>query len=261
MIYFIAVVILALAFSARWNWWRKQRDGVSILMYHKIGAPPADSRLEKLWVSAKKFEAQMEYLKRKGYEVITFKDLADDLVKDGRKKVIITFDDGYRNNYTEAFPLLKKYGFRAVFYVVSATVGKKNLWHDADVEEPIEMMGARELREMTAAGMEIGGHTVSHKNLDRVEAGEAEREISENKNELEKLTGEKIISFSYPYGGFNDKVKQIVEQAGYRYAVIIKQGKNAFPFTDNFSVKRLLVRGEESLFDFYLNLSRGRNRL
>jgi len=261
MIYVIAVFILALAFSARWNWWRKKTEGVSILMYHKIGEPPGDSKLKKLWVSTKKFDAQMNYLKMKGYEVITFKDLAKGLVKDGRKKVIITFDDGYRNNYTEAFPLLKKYGFRAVFYVVSDTVGKKNLWHDSGVEKPLEMMREEDIREMASAGMEIGGHTVSHKNLDRVETAEAEREISENKNELEKLTGEGIISFSYPYGGFNNKVKQIVEKAGYRYAVIIKQGKNPFPFAGNFSLKRLLVRGEESLFDFYLNLSRGRNRL
>lgn len=230
-------------------------------MYHKIGEPPADSKLKKLWVSAKKFDAQMDYLKTKGYEVVTFKDIAGGVVKDGRKKVIITFDDGYRNNYTEAFPILKKYGFRAVFYVVSSTIGKKNLWHDPDAERPLEMMSVEDIKDMASAGMEIGGHTVSHKNLDRIDITEAEREISENKNKLEELTGEKIMSFSYPYGGFNNKVKQIVEKAGYSYAVIIRQGKNPFPFADNFSLKRLLVRGEESFFDFYLNLSRGRNRL
>ncbi|MBA3051569.1 MAG: polysaccharide deacetylase family protein [Candidatus Omnitrophota bacterium] len=260
MIYFLAA-ILALAFSARWNWWRKKTEGVSILMYHKIGTPPAGSKLKKLWVSGAKFDKQMSYLKRGGYEVVTFKDIAGGTVKDGRKKVIITFDDGYRNNYTEAFRILKKYGFRAVFYVVSSTIGKKNLWHDADVEEPLEMMAPEEIRKMASAGMEIGGHTVSHKNLDRIDDAEAEREISENKDDLEKLTGEKMLSFSYPYGGYNANVKKIAEIAGYRYAVVIKQGKNAFPFADNFALKRLLVRSEETIFDFYLNLSRGRNRL
>ena len=261
MIYLIAVFIFALAFSARWNWWRKKTEGVAILMYHKTGDPPAGSKLKKLWVSRKKFDAQMAYLKNKGYEVITFKDIAEGRVMDGAKKVVITFDDGYRNNYTEAFPVLQKYGFKAVFYVVSSTIGKKNLWHDADIEQPLEMMTAPDIKEMSAAGMEIGGHTVSHKNLSRLDDAEAEREIAENKEELEKLTGDTALSFSYPYGGYSGKVKQIVSNAGYRYAVIIKQGKNAFPFSDNFVLRRLLVRGEESIFDFYLNLSRGRNRL
>lgn len=260
MIYALAVVII-LAFSARWNWWRKQREGISILMYHKIGDPPAGSKLKKLWVSEAKFDAQMAYLKKRGYEVITFKDIASGAVSYGRKKVIITFDDGYRNNYRAAFPILRKYGFRAVFYVVSSTIGKKNLWHKAGVEEPLEMMTEDDITEMTSAGMEIGGHTKSHKNLSRLDEREAESDITQNKKELEDLTGAAIISFSYPYGGFSPALKKIVEKAGYRWAVIIKQGKNTFPFADNFALKRLLVRGEEGLFDFYLNLSRGRNRL
>ena len=260
MIFAFFLLTAAIAVSCRWNWWRLKVKGIPILMYHKIGVPPANSKLKKLWVSPKKFDAQMEYLKKKGYEIITFKDIAEGTVKDGRKKVIITFDDGYKNNYTEAFPILKKYGFRAVFYVVSGALGEKNLWHNPETEAPLEMMSADEIKEMAAAGMEIGGHTVSHKNLLCAEAAEAEREIFENKEELEKLTGEKMLSFSYPYGGFNETVKEAVKKAGYLYAVIIKQGKNPFPFSDNFALKRLLVRGEEGLFDFYLNLSRGRGR-
>ncbi|MBA3065242.1 polysaccharide deacetylase family protein [bacterium] len=259
MIYIVVAVIL-IGLSIRWNWWMLNVKGISILMYHKIGVPPADSKLKKLWVSPKKFDAQMAYLKKKGYEIITFKDLAGGGVHGGGKKVIITFDDGYRNNYTEAFPILKKYGFSAVFYVVSSTIGKKNLWHEPDVEKPLEMMSAEEIKELSASGMEIGGHTVSHKNLARISVADAENEIRADKETIEKLTGSEMLSFSYPYGGFNETVKENVKKAGYRYAVIIKQGKNPLPFFDNFKLRRLLVRGEESHFDFYLNLSRGRNR-
>lgn len=260
MILLAGFAALAIAASARWNWWRKKSEGLPILMYHKIGSPPENSKLKKLWVSREKFRRQMEYLKRKGYESLTFRDILEGESPLGRR-VIITFDDGYRNNFTEAFPILKEFGFRAVFFIVSSSVGRMNYWHNESEELRQEMMGWDELRQIASAGMEIGGHTYSHKNLVGIPPDEAEKEVKDDKALLEKNLGRKIVSFAYPYGKFNPPVKKIVEDSGYRFACKIKQGKNAVPFEDNFELRRLLIRGEEGMFDFYLNLTRGRNRL
>ncbi|MBI4395760.1 MAG: polysaccharide deacetylase family protein, partial [Elusimicrobia bacterium] len=101
--------LAALGISARWNWWRPEKGGLPILMYHKIGDPPAGSKLKKLWVSVELFRRQMTYLKEKGWNPLHFIEL-DSLLDRGEplpeKAVIISFDDGYLNNYENAFPVL-----------------------------------------------------------------------------------------------------------------------------------------------------------
>ncbi|MFH1666476.1 MAG: polysaccharide deacetylase family protein [Elusimicrobiota bacterium] len=259
MIYLFAVLIF-LAISARWNWWRPKVQGIPILMYHKIGDPPMGSKLKKLWVSPRKFRKQLAYLKKKGYESITFKNLAAMNEFDSRK-VIITFDDGYRNNFLVALPILKEFGYEAVFFVVSGAAGGKNFWHNSELEEPVDMLTWEEIKKMDEDGMEIGGHALSHKNLSELPDDALEKEIFEDKKNIEEKLGKNIMSFAYPYGKFNEKVKEILRRAGYLFACKIKQGKNKFPVKDRFELRRILVRGDECLFDFYLNLSRGRVRL
>src|SRR5439155_11354355 len=90
------------ALSARWNWWRPAKEGIPILMYHKVGDPPAGSKLKKLWVSPDKFRNQAAALSAGGYHSITFKDLYnfwDKSMPLPPKPVLITFDDGYVNNF------------------------------------------------------------------------------------------------------------------------------------------------------------------
>lgn len=258
MIYFLAVLFF-LAISARWNWWRLKVSGIPVLMYHKIGVPPSGTGLKKLWVSPRRFRKQLAYLKKMGYESITFKELAAMNEFDSRK-VIITFDDGYRNNFLAALPILKEFGYKAVFFIVSGAVGGKNFWHNPELEKPLDMLTWDEIRKMSGEGMEIGGHTLSHGNLSDLPDDLLEKEILEDKRIIEEKVGKNIISFAYPYGKFNEKVKEVLRKAGYLFACKIKQGKNKFPIKDKFELRRILVRGEEGLLDFYLNLSRGRNR-
>lgn len=261
----VAIAIIVLAVSARWNWWRLPKKGVAILMYHKIGNPPAESRLKKLWISPERFERQLEYLKDRHIPVITFSEyykmLRDHSVPD--KAVILTFDDGYEDNYTNASPLLKKYGYTGIFFIVSETIGGMNVWHNPANEPPQKMLSQEQILEMQKTGMEIGSHTLSHPNLKHLNVEEARRQISQSRAVLEEMLGKPVGIFAYPYGAgaYTPAVKGLVQLAGYTLAVGIRQGINVPGAEDYFALKRITVRRDENMFDFYLQITRGRNRL
>lgn len=261
----ILVGLIALGFSARWNWWRLPKKGVAILMYHKIGLAPQNSKLSNLWVSQEKFDRQLQYLKEHNIPVITFADYYQMLreKKVPEKAAIITFDDGYQDNYTEAFPILKKYGFKAMFFLVSDTIGIINKWHNPATEPHQKMLSPEQIKEMQDAGMEFGSHTLSHLNLNELSIENADIQISKSKIVLEKALGKPVDIFAYPYGAgaYNPAIKQLVKPAGYKLAVGIKQTINSIGQEDYFALKRITVRGDENMFDFYLQLTRGKNRL
>jgi peptidoglycan/xylan/chitin deacetylase (PgdA/CDA1 family) len=257
--------LCALGLSARWNWWRLPKKGVAILMYHKIGIAPQNSKLRNLWVSQEKFDRQMSYLKKNSILVITFNEYYA-MLQEKRvpaKAVIITFDDGYQDNYTEAFPVLQKYGFKAMFFLVSDTIGIINKWHDPATEPHQKMLSLEQIKEVQAAGMEFGSHTLSHLNLNELSIEAANIQIAESKPVLEQALGKSVDIFAYPYGAgaYNPAVKQLVKPAGYKLAVGIKQAINMLGHEDLFALKRITVRGDENLFDFYLQITRGKNRL
>ncbi|HRY30096.1 MAG TPA: polysaccharide deacetylase family protein [Elusimicrobiota bacterium] len=255
-----AAALSALGVSARWNWWRPAAEGLPVLMYHKVGDPPPGSRLKKLWVSVAKFRRQMEYLKTHGYQPATFAELAEDPARFSRP-VVLSFDDGYLNNYQNAFPLLREFGFRAVVFLVVDAIGKDNFWHDPRNEVRIPMLSREQILEMQAAGVEFGSHTFSHPRLSRLDDAAARREIIESRRALEVLLGRAPVPFAYPYGDGQDEPRlwKIVEEAGYRWACAIHQGK-ARPEKNPYSLRRIFVRGDDGLWDFHLNLTRGRAR-
>lgn len=260
VIFWVIVGIVFIAFSVRWNWWRMPASGVPILMYHKIGRAPSDAKIKKLWVSVRAFERQMAYLKDHRYRSITFAELAGQAAVP-EKPVIITFDDGYLNNYIDALPVLRKYGFKAVFFIVSSTVGRHNLWHDPAEEKQIPMMDTNTLKRLVQEGHEIGSHTVSHIDLEKADPGSVDDELQKSKSDLERMIESSIISFAYPYGAgaFSSGIPEAVAQAGYQYACSIRQGiaqleKNVL------NLRRILVRGDDNRLDFYLNMTRGKSR-
>lgn len=263
----IAAGVAGAGFSARWNWWRPAIKGLPILMYHKIGDPPAGSKLKKLWVSVPKLRQQMAYLSRNGYHPITFRDLYnhwDGIRPLPEKPVLITFDDGYLNNYTEAFPVLNEFGFTATLYVVVQTVGWDNKWHDPASEIRIPMISWDQLKELQKAGWEIGSHTMNHPRLDKIERKEAVAEIEKSRRIIGEFLGEVPLSFAYPYGnGADDKTLQaVVKENGYRTAVSVHSGKWNVDHmkADPYVLPRAFVRGDENIYDFHLQMTRGRSR-
>ena len=225
---------------------QRGRKEIPVLMYHRIATDKNDIGKEGIYVFRNKFEAQMQYLKDNGYKTITFKEYKG--YED--KTVIITFDDGYEDNYKIAFPILKKYGFKAVIFLVANET--YNRW---DSHEPRQQLLKKEqILEMKNYGIEFGAHTLTHCDFTKVEEKIANKEIVESKTMLENILQEKIISFAYPFGRFNKNIEHIVEKAGYKFGLATNKG--SFFIDDNlFAIRRIQVFPSTSIFSFISKIS------
>ncbi len=262
------IVLSALAASARWAWWRPARPGLKVLCYHKIGTPPPGSKLKDLWVSPEKFRAQVKYLLDNGYRTLLFSELKkayDSGAKLPEKSVLITFDDGYENNYTHAWPILKELGAKGNIFVVYGTIGKANLWHNPASEPWVNMATLPQLREMQESGvMEYGSHTMSHPHLASLKPGDAAWEMAESKRQLEAAFGREMCAFAYPYGdgAYVPAVREKALEAGYTFDFSFLQGKTPWPWDRKAGpIDRLFIRGGDNNWDLALHLTRGASRL
>jgi len=260
-----ATALVFLGVSARWTWWRRSTPGLPILMYHKVGTPPVGSRLRKLWVSTDRFREQMGWLKRHGYhpltlrQAISYQDSKEPLPE---KSVVLTFDDGYENNFTHAFPILQEFGFSAVLFLVVNAVGGENFWHDPKNETRLPMVSWDQVKTLHQAGWEIASHTLSHPRLQRLTSPEIRRELFESRRLIADGVGETPVSFAHPYGNGADDpvVAEALRACGYRAACSVHRGK-ADLTSDPLNLRRIFVRGDDNLWDFSLGLSRGCSRL
>lgn len=231
---------------------------VPILMYHKVNPDPRTGGLG-LRVPPDKFDRQMAYLARNGFHTVSLTDVVAHF-QEGKplppRPVVITFDDGYLDNYTYAFPILKKYNFTATIFVVAGTVGGINSFDVKSKLQPVnQMAGWRELKEMAGYGITIGSHTLDHPHLARVSPAEARRQIKESKQLLEARLGRPVQVFCYPYGSYNQEVARLVKESGYLAAVTTVQGI-AGPGCDPFTLKRVRIMGNYDMQEFIMELLR-----
>ena len=216
-------------------------DSIPVLMYHRVLENPPAGSSHGIWVSAMQFARQLISLQRRGFETITFRDHDRFLRGEARlprRPIILTFDDGYVDNYTIAFPLLQDFGFRAVIFAVADKDRRTNFW-DRD-EQQAQLMSASQLQEVHRSGIEIGSHTVTHPRLPLVSVEEAHREVCDSKDSLEQLLGSSVLSFAYPYGALSQTVKNLVDEAGYKYAVAADSSPVIF-FEDFLEIRRTQV--------------------
>jgi len=183
----------------------------AILTYHHIDNPPADEKEANLYVSPRAFEAQMEYLREAKFNVISLDRLREGLL--GRnplpqRAVVITFDDGYENNFVNAYPILQRYGYPATFFITTGRIG----WVGPTDNRH---MHADQLRELDAAGMTIGSHTVSHEWLAKIPPEDANYELQDSKVVLEALLAKPVRWVCYPSGSFNRDIVQMAQKLGY----------------------------------------------
>lgn len=236
-----------LYFAAHYNFWRPARpiSMPRILMYHSISEESGCSHSE-LVVTPDAFEKQLKLLRGKGYTFFTISELLNSQ-NNQLPKVAITFDDGFRDNYEIAFPLLKKYGAKATVYLATEIDG-------------IDKLSKEMIADMVNSGLiEFGAHTLSHCNLEKCDASSAEAEIKGSKERVEALTGRKCEAFAYPFGRFNNDVVNIVKSSGFSSAVTVKKGISNI--VDPYRIKRISVLRSTNILQFRIALSRGRYRV
>jgi peptidoglycan/xylan/chitin deacetylase (PgdA/CDA1 family) len=190
-----------------------------ILMYHHI-APLAEVPKEYdplegwEWThSPEGFERQIVELRRRGYSFIQLADLVDDIRKRGSespKTAVLTFDDGWIDNFTHAFPILKRHSIPATFFVTTDHIHK-------GVDDPRKMSVA-DLKELMRSGMTVGSHTREHQDVTKLASEDAWTRISACKQDLENALGTDVHFFAYPGGAFNSEVVRLTQKAGYKAA-------------------------------------------
>jgi peptidoglycan/xylan/chitin deacetylase (PgdA/CDA1 family) len=197
---------------------------VPILSYHRF----ADNCDSPLCLPARVFDQQMKYLKENGYRVIGIGELLEFLNYRNslpKRSVVISIDDGYRSVYNIAWPILKKYGFRATFFIYTDFVGVSRNAITWD-----------QLREMKKSGFEIGSHTISHCDLTRHNKEEdtqaymsrIEKELSMSKQIIDKKLKQDTILLAFPYGRYDKRVLEMCKRLGYKIAVSVKRGSKQY---------------------------------
>ena len=226
----------------------REAKGCRILLYHSIGEKePAD--VFKLRVCAEDFFDQMKYLYDNKYKVFGLSEAVGLLHENvfPEKSIVITFDDGYRDNLTIAAPILKKFNFPAIIFV------------STEFLEPSENRGAywknwrflskEDLSQLFDFNIEVGLHGKTHQHLTSLSSQEVEEEIDKAKIELERYAQRQIKLFSYPHGAFNNNVIDILKRSGFIAACCSKMGRN-YAATDFYQLRRTEITGDDSFFDF-----------
>lgn len=222
------------------------RREMPVIMYHRFIEQDSEKGVHGTWLPVAMFEKHLKLMKWLGYESLTFRELADKgfihRLQYGKKYLMITVDDGYRDNLTRMLPLLEKYGYKAVVYIVTGE--DHNRWdveHPTHPDTPVALMNGDEIKALVASGhVEIGGHTLTHPRLSRLAPEAQAHEIRANKERLEQLLGHSLLSFAYPYGDLNDDAKTQASAAGYRYAVATNSGPRAM-HQDPFQIRRIAI--------------------
>jgi peptidoglycan/xylan/chitin deacetylase (PgdA/CDA1 family) len=203
-----------------------------ILTYHRVRNDGKDPDIS---VSTVKFEREMAYLKRH-FNVISLGTLINDIGKSPNilvDNIAITFDDGYKDNYLNAYPVLKRHGLSATIFLVSKLVGTSE-----------GMLNEDEIEMMRKGGIDFGSHTASHKVLTEIDINTAAEEILRSKEDLGKLLKEEMQFFAYPRGKrkhFNNKIKYLVKKSGYKAAFTTENGE-IDNRSDLFALKRIGIR-------------------
>ena len=213
--------------------------GVPILMYHKIAPRPRRVRLKGLYVAPATFKEQLVELKENGFSACN----PVDACHNGQPvpRIVLTFDDGFRNVFQNALAPLTEGGWHAMQFLVPDCIGKMNEWDLREGEAPEVLMDAVEVRDWLAAGHSIGSHSLTHARLTRLSIRDAREEIIASKKKLEDTFGVPIQHFCYPYGDYNEAVRDLVIEAGYRTACTTQFGVNT-PETPPFTLNRITVR-------------------
>jgi len=227
-----------------------------VLMYHQVSL----SKSEGLTIAAERLEAQFAFLNEKGYQSYHCSELLNLRKLPHDKNVVITFDDGYVDQLELAYPLLKKYGLKATFFIPLKYLGRTDEWNTPSY--PI--MTAAQLRSLDPSVVELGFHSFAHRKYDEM----TQEEVEADTKACFEMTSEEKLPLSavlaYPYGKYpktgsaQSQFEKHLTDSQFQLAFRIGNRINSFPFKKPFEVQRIDVKGEYSLKKFKRKLQFGK---
>lgn len=248
LLYWLALlttVLVTVGLLARYNLWRPPRPKAwpRVLMYHSVLPTNASTGIV---MDVQRFAWQIEWLARHGARFVTVSQLL--ATDDPRGMVVVTFDDGYADNYWHAWPVLQRHGAPATVYLAPEIEG-------------VERLTPAMIRELQADGWEFGAHTVSHCHLPSASLEKARDEITDSRRAVEALTGRPCRSFAYPFGKYRPEHVEMVRDAGFESAVTTHKAIAPLERVDRLELPRLSMIGQMNRFEFWLTYTRGRYRV
>ena len=186
--------------------------GVPVLYYHSVDPSEANEVI----ISPEKLKEQLTFIKDSGYTTLTMSELNDYILNNApipEKSIVITFDDGYADNYANAFPILKELDMKATIFVISNFTDNDGYY-----------MTSQQIKEMSDYGIDIQSHTASHAHLNQLTYEEQLSELKTSKEKLESITEKPVISIAYPFGDYDDNTILASKEAGYSLSFNTNRG-------------------------------------
>jgi peptidoglycan/xylan/chitin deacetylase (PgdA/CDA1 family) len=221
---------------------------IPMLMYHSVDKEiiKETGKLNELRVPKEMFREQLQLLKDEGYTTLTLSEVYNFMENNKgvpEKSIVITFDDGYVDNYTNAYPILKEFGFNATVFVVTDYVDKSTLY-----------MNSEQLKEMDKNGVEIQSHTVTHPHLPQLSHEKQLEELKNSKAFLEGVLNKKVEFIAYPFGENNEDTRKIAKECGYKMAVLA-DGKWSNKNNGLYTLQRVYVSSLRDINNFKERIS------
>ncbi|SMN01186.1 Polysaccharide deacetylase [uncultured Candidatus Thioglobus sp.] len=230
----------------------KQKE-VPVLIYHQVVKVSLIDSKFNVYIAKDKLDWQIGNLKKRGFDFVTFKDLASGAKV--KKPIILTFDDGYENNYLNLLPLLKKHQAKAVIYCLGDRTIESNIWDQKLGELKAKLMTDAQIKACHNSGLvEIASHGLKHQHLPDLDDKKAREEFELSKLNLEKLINDKVVSFAYPYGDYREREEALAYEAGYDFGIGTVNG--TLKLTDNYyAIRRIQIFPNENKLSFWKKTS------
>lgn len=229
-------------------------QNVPILIYHHIQdiSDDASEALRRWTVTPEQFAKHMKWIKEQGFNIMTmsrYNEILKHRSPPLSNPLVLTFDDGWKEHCTIAFPILEQYHYPATFFITTDSVG-----HSV-------FMDWKDLERMESAQMDIQSHSLTHPHLNRIPREEAYREISESKKALENHLHQKQVVFAYPFGAYSEKIIDMVKDAGYESATIVKGSNIGYLYRADrtYTIGRIAVEGDMTVDDIARSIQHVKN--
>jgi len=272
MVYIVSVLfILLIAFlivlNVQFKLFYPAKNKLRILEYHSISTNGFE---DQITIRKEKIIEQFEYLKKNNYQTLWLSEV-DELKKSNQKlpekAVVLTFDDGFVDNYTELYPLLKEYNFKAVCFMVLGRIGQKVDWNGKFINDNMHLMNKEQLLAI-GSHIELGYHTFKHDNYAKLSLEEIEKDLQLCQEVIVKENLNVFPALAYTFGGYYRKKGpeqeaffELLKRYGIKYGLRIGNRINIFPIKDIYTVQRIDIRGKDSFETFKKKVTFGRKKI